>query len=384
MADTDVKLWSRRLAAGVLVLGVAGCGAENDESESAASPPATTTQAAPATQAPETSSIGSVAIDLSSPEEVATGIEVPWGLAFLPNGDALVAERDSARVLRIPAEGGAPEPVYEVPGVSAEGEGGLLGLAVSPEYDSDETVYAYYTASGDNRIVRFQLDGGKPEVIFDGIARNTFHNGGRIAFGPDGLLYVGTGDAGDTATSQDQQSVNGKILRLTPEGEPAPGNPENGSPVYSSGHRNVQGLAWDAEERLFAAEFGQNELDEVNLIEPGRNYGWPEVEGEGDTDGGRFTNPLVTWSTDEASPSGIAIAGDMLFVAALRGERLWTVPLTGGETGEPEARFEGDYGRLRTVEAAPDGSLWLTTSNTDGRGDVQDGDDRILRFPAAG
>ncbi len=295
-----------------------------------------------------------------------------------------MAERDSARVLRIPAEGGAPEPVYEVPGVSAEGEGGLLGLAVSPEYDSDETVYAYYTASGDNRIVRFQLDGGKPEVIFDGIARNTFHNGGRIAFGPDGLLYVGTGDAGDTATSQDQQSVNGKILRLTPEGEPAPGNPENGSPVYSSGHRNVQGLAWDAEERLFAAEFGQNELDEVNLIEPGRNYGWPEVEGEGDTDGGRFTNPLVTWSTDEASPSGIAIAGDMLFVAALRGERLWTVPLTGGETGEPEARFEGDYGRLRTVEAAPDGSLWLTTSNTDGRGDVQDGDDRILRFPAAG
>ena len=384
MADTDVKLWSRRLAAGVLVLGVAGCGAENDESEPVASSPATTTQASPATQAPGTSSIGSAEIDLSKPEEVATGVEVPWGLAFLPDGDALVAERDSARILRIPAGGGAPEPVYEVPGVSAEGEGGLLGLAVSPDYDSDETVYAYYTASGDNRIVRFQLDGGDPEVIFDGIARNTYHNGGRIAFGPDGLLYVGTGDAGDTATSQDQQSVNGKILRLTPEGEPASGNPENGSPVYSSGHRNVQGLAWDAEDRLFAAEFGQNELDEVNLIEPGRNYGWPEVEGEGDTDGGRFTNPLVTWSTDEASPSGIAIAGDTLFVAALRGERLWTVPLTDGETGEPRARFEGEYGRLRTVEVAPDGSLWLTTSNTDGRGDVRDDDDRILKFPAAG
>lgn len=374
MADSHLKLVSRRLAAGLLVVGVAGCGGDAPEA-SETEPAAVATSAPSPSSAPSSAASDSAAIDLANPEEIATGIEVPWGLAFLSNGDALVAERDSAQILRVPAAGGEPEQVYEVPGVSAEGEGGLLGLAVSAGY-----VYAYFTAADDNRIVRFQLDGGEPEVIFDGIAKNTFHNGGRIAFGPDGMLYVGTGDAGDTATSQDPDSVNGKILRLTPEGEPAPDNPESGSPVYSSGHRNVQGLAWDSEDRLFAGEFGQNELDEVNLIEPGNNYGWPEVEGEGDTDGGRYTNPLVTWPTSEASPSGIAIAGDTLYVAALRGERLWTVPLNNGETGEPTAEFEGEYGRLRTVQVAPDGALWLTTSNTDGRGNVQDGDDRILRF----
>ncbi|MER5333711.1 PQQ-dependent sugar dehydrogenase [Micromonospora sp. NPDC002717] len=144
----------------------------------------------------------------------------------------------------------------------------------------------------------------------------------------------------------------------------------------------VQGLAWDSAGRLFATEFGQNELDEVNRIEPGRNYGWPRVEGTGDTDGGRYTNPLVTWTVREASPSGMAIAADVAYVAALRGERLWTIPLDGGTAGEPSARLEDRYGRLRTAQVAPDGALWLTTSNTDGRGDVRDGDDRILRFPA--
>ncbi len=317
---------------------------------------------------------------------IATGIDVPWGLTFLPNGDALVAERNSAQILQVPAKGGEPKVVYKVPGVKPSGEGGeggLLGLAVSPDYATDKTVYAYYTAADDNRIARFQLDGGSPEVIFDGLAKNTFHNGGRIAFGPDGLLYVGTGDAGNTANAQNLKSNNGKILRLTPEGDPAPGNPENGSPVYSFGHRNVQGLAWDAQGRLFASEFGQNKLDEVNLIEPGHDYGWPNVEGKGDTDGRKYTNPLVTWSTDDASPSGIAIAGNTIYVAALKGQRLWTIPLNNGSTGKPKAYFEGKYGRLRTVAVAPDGSLWLTTSNTDGRGDVRSGDDRILRFTSA-
>ncbi|MCM4076168.1 PQQ-dependent sugar dehydrogenase (plasmid) [Actinoplanes sp. TRM88002] len=306
---------------------------------------------------------------------MATGIDVPWGLAFLSGGDALIAERDSGRILRVTGEG-EPQPVYEVPGVAASGEGGLLGIAARGEW-----VYAYFTAADDNRIVRFRLGNeSAPEVVFDGIAKAGFHNGGRIAFGPDGLLYVGTGDAGETGDSQDPASPNGKILRLTPEGEPAPGNPTAGSPVYSLGHRNVQGLAWDGDDRLFATEFGQNDLDEVNLIEPGRNYGWPEVEGEGGTDGGRFTNPLVTWPTSDASPSGLAIAGDTLYVAALRGERLWTVPIEGDGLGTPAALLTNEYGRLRTVAVAPDGSLWLTTSNTDGRGDVRDGDDRILRF----
>ncbi|WP_438872811.1 PQQ-dependent sugar dehydrogenase [Paractinoplanes hotanensis] len=349
------------LAATLFVL--AACGTAEPADQPARSPQ------------PGASGGGSGGGALGAAEEIATGIDVPWGLAFLSGGDALIAERDSGRILRVTGEG-EPQPVYEVPGVAASGEGGLLGIAARGEW-----VYAYFTAADDNRIVRFRLGNeSAPEVVFDGIAKAGFHNGGRIAFGPDGLLYVGTGDAGETGDSQDPASPNGKILRLTPEGEPAPGNPTAGSPVYSLGHRNVQGLAWDGDDRLFATEFGQNDLDEVNLIEPGRNYGWPEVEGEGGTDGGRFTNPLVTWPTSDASPSGLAIAGDTLYVAALRGERLWTVPIEGDGLGTPAALLTNEYGRLRTVAVAPDGSLWLTTSNTDGRGDVRDGDDRILRF----
>ncbi|GAA2995310.1 PQQ-dependent sugar dehydrogenase [Streptosporangium longisporum] len=348
-----------------------------------ASAPVTGTPAAERSPSASPAPGGTGTPDLGAGREVATGIRTPWGLAFLPGGDALVAERDSGRILRVPAGGGQPREVYRVPGVTPGGEGGLLGLAVSPGYDEDRYVYAYLTAASDNRIVRFRLDDATPETVFEGIAKAGIHNGGRIAFGPDGMLYAGTGDAGVRGASQDPDSPNGKILRLTPEGEPAPGNPRAGSAVYSLGHRNVQGLAWDARGRLFALEFGQNALDEVNLIEPGRNYGWPEVEGKGDTAGGRFTDPLVTWPTGEASPSGAAIAGDTLYVAALRGERLWTVPLRDGRAGEPRAELSGRYGRLRTVAVAPDGALWLTTSNTDGRGDVRDGDDRILRYPAS-
>nr|WP_245659915.1 PQQ-dependent sugar dehydrogenase [Nocardia gamkensis] len=317
--------------------------------------------------------------DLDAAEEVAKDIEVPWGLAFLPDGAALVAERDSGRIVRV-AAGRAPEQVYRLPDVAARGEGGLLGLAVAPDYAESRYIYAYFTSETDNRIVRFRLD-GPPEPIVTGIAEAGNHNGGRIAFGPDGMLYAGTGDAGESGRSQDPASLNGKILRSTPEGLPAPGNPYPGSPVYSLGHRNVQGLAWDRAGRLFAAEFGQNRFDEINLIEPGRNYGWPDVEGAGGADHG-FTDPLLTWTTAEASPSGIAITGDILYVAALRGQRLWTVPLEDGRVGGPRAELRDRYGRLRTVEAAPDGALWLTTSNTDGRGDPASGDDRVLRFPA--
>jgi glucose/arabinose dehydrogenase len=184
--------------------------------------------------------------------------------------------------------------------------------------------------------------------------------------------------------AQDPESLNGKILRLRPDGGIPDDNPFRGSPVISVGHRNVQGLAWDREGRLWQAEFGQDRFDEINLIEPGRNYGWPRIEGRGATRGGRFTNPLVTWETSEASPSGAAVAGDFLYVAALRGERLWRVPLRGGRTGTPQALLEGEYGRLRTVVTAPDGALWVTTSNGDGRGSPRDGDDRILRVEVQG
>jgi glucose/arabinose dehydrogenase len=316
--------------------------------------------------------------DLSAPETVATGLTTPWGLAFLPDGSALVALRDNGHILQVRRGAGAPREVYRVPGVSASGEGGLLGLAVARDFASTGLVYAYLTANSDNRIVRFKLgDHGTPQVIFDGIDKAGIHNGGRIAFGPDGMLYAGTGDAGNGSASQNPDDSNGKILRLTPEGKPAPGNPAPGSPVWSLGHRNVQGLAWDATGKMYGIEFGQNRFDEVNIIEPGRNYGWPVVEGKAGNK--KYAEPIVTWTTAEASPSGAAIAGRTLYVAALRGQRLWTVPLDGGE---PKAQLSGRYGRLRTVAVAPDGALWLTTSNTDGRGDPQAGDDRILRFPA--
>jgi glucose/arabinose dehydrogenase len=362
----------------IATAGAALLAACSGDDSGAAQPAAPSFSAAPpaSASAPPASPSPSGTPDLSAPETVATGLDVPWGMAFLPDGSALVALRDRAVIMQV-APGSEPREAYRVPGVDAGGEGGLLGLALAPDYARNPWVYAYITANDDNRIIRFKLGSNdRPEVIFDGIAKAGNHNGGRIAFGPDGMLYAGTGDAAQIELSQDPGSPNGKILRLTPDGDPAPGNPRAGSPVWTLGHRNVQGLAWAADGTMYASEFGQNRLDEVNRIEKGKNYGWPEVEGAGDDS--RYQNPVVTWATSEASPSGAAIAGDTLYVAGLRGQRLWTVPLDGGE---PKAELTERYGRLRTVAVAPDGALWLTSSNTD-RGAGRDGDDRILRFPA--
>ncbi len=321
-------------------------------------------------------------------EVVADHLEVPWGVAFLPDGDALVSERNSGRLLTVDPGGSVTE-VGTVPDVAAEGEGGLLGIAVSPDFADDGLVFAYLTTADDNRIISFRLDdlaAGKATVtpVVVGIERNTVHNGGGLAFGPDGLLYAGTGDAGDSDHAQDTDSINGKILRMTPTGQPVEDNPIPGSLVYSWGHRNVQGLAWDSQGRLWATEFGQDTWDEVNQILPGNNYGWPLIEGQGDTEGGRFTNPEVVWSPAEASPSGAAIVhgtdGDTLYVAGLRGERLWQIPIRSSGLGEPVALLTGAYGRLRAVAATPDGGVWVTTSNRDGRGDPADDDDLILRL----
>jgi glucose/arabinose dehydrogenase len=341
-----------------------------------------TTATASAASSPTGTPAGSAAPtgppDLAAPETVATGLRTPWGLAFLPDGGALVAQRGDGRILQVRPGQGKPREVYDVPGVAAAGEGGLLGLAVARDFAATGLVYAYLTAKADNRVVRFKLgDRTPPQVVFDGIDKAGIHNGGRIAFGPDGMLYVGTGDAGNGTAAQNRDDSNGKILRLTPDGRPAPGNPFDGSPVWSMGHRNVQGMAWDASGKMYGIEFGQNRYDEVNVIQPGRNYGWPAVEGKGGDK--RYVDPIVTWTTDEASPSGAAIAGRTLYVAALKGQRLWTVPLDGGE---PKAELSGRYGRLRTVAVAPAGALWLTTAKTHRRGDPKAGDDRILRFPA--
>jgi glucose/arabinose dehydrogenase len=311
---------------------------------------------------------------------IATGLEVPWGLAFLPDGSALVSERDTDRVKRVSTDG-TVSVVGTVDGVDGGGEGGLLGLALSPSYDSDHFLFAYYTHGDENVIARMTYDdaglSGQQEV-FDGIPSGSIHNGGRLAFGPDGYLYVGTGEAGRGGPAQDKDDLGGKILRITPGGDPAPGNPFEGSPVWTYGHRNVQGLAFDQSGQLWASEFGQNTWDELNRIEKGGNYGWPVVEGRAGQSG--YVDPVREWHTDVASPSGIAIAGNAVFMAGLRGERLWQIPIPGGTVGKPTALLTGKYGRLRTVAVAPDGSLWLTTSNRDGRGSLRQGDDRIIRL----
>jgi len=318
--------------------------------------------------------------DLAVTDTVVQGLQTPWGLDFLPDGDALVTERDTARVLRIGRDGTVAT-VGTVPGVDPTGEGGLLGLAVSPDFAHDRYVYLYLTAADDNRVVRTHLgpDGriGALQVLVDGIPKASFHDGGRLVFGPDGMLYASTGEGGVETRAQDRGSLGGKILRMTPTGDVPDDNPFDGSRVYSYGHRNVEGLAFDPQGRLWASEFGNDSLDELNLIRPGRNYGWPEAEGPSDDD--RFTDPVATWSTDDASPSGLAWLGHAAYLGALQGERVWQVPLDGTRAGDPRGFLDGDYGRLRTVVVAPDGALWVTTSNRDGRGDPAAEDDRILR-----
>lgn len=333
-----------------------------------------------ATTTPESTPADPTSFALSS-QTLVTGLEVPWGAAFLPDGDALVTERISARVLRVSPDGQV-DPVQTIDEVVPSGEGGLLGIALSPTFADDQLVYAYYTAANDNRIARFRL-GETPQPIVTGIPKAQIHNGGRIAFGPDGMLYAGTGDP-DRSNAQDPDSLAGKILRMTPDGDVPDDNPFPGSLVYTLGHRNVQGLGWDSAGRMWESELGQDTFDEVNLIEAGENYGWPEVEGPGDG-GGRFVPPLVTWSTDEASPSGLAVRDDALYVAALRGQALWRVPLDGnGGVGEPDAMFVNQFGRLRLAVNAPDGSLWLLTSNRDGRGSPVPDDDRIIKVTGLG
>jgi len=310
---------------------------------------------------------------------IASGLDTPWGIAFLPGGSALVTERDSGRVLDIGADGPIRE-VGRVDDVVAQGESGLLGVAVSPSFDADRFVFLYVTTGDDNRILRAVYDGAALSeftVILDGIPSARIHDGGRLEFGPDGMLYAATGEAGERDLAQDPASLGGKILRITPDGVPAPGNPDPSSPVYSLGHRNVQGLAFDEQGRLWASEFGQNDVDELNLVTPGANYGWPEVEGTGGAP--EFTDPVTTWPVSQASPSGLAYANEHLWMAGLRGERLWRIAIEDDGTVSPAEFFVGDHGRLRSVVVAPDGSLWLSTSNRDGRGEPAGDDDRILR-----
>lgn len=357
-----------------------GCGATPPEEEPRGGP-------VPSHSRPATDETGSGELDRPASsgevrvaETVVSGLQTPWDVDFLPDGSALVTLRDSGQVLRLDdgdttvldagGEGGA------VPGVHHESEDGLLGLAIGP----DEGIYVYLSTDSDNRVVRFDLEGDAlvdPEVILEGIPTHENHSGGRLAFGPDGYLYVTTGDARNLQLPQDTSSLAGKILRVTTSGEPAPGNPFDNE-VFSYGHRNVQGIGWTSDGTMYASEFGSSEFDELNLIEPGGNYGWPHIEGW--SDDSDYINPLVTWTTDEASPSGIAVTDEGIWMTALRGERLWYVPIrSDGELGEPRDH-QLRLGRLRAVTTTPGGDLWVVTSNTDGRGDPSDSDDRIVRL----
>ncbi len=372
------------LAAALLV----ACSDNTSQPDPAPGPAATSTPQSPtpATESSKPTGDNTPSVDNSPPrvvDTVATGLAVPWGVAFLPDGDAVVTERDTRRVLVIDK---TTYDVRQVGLISAAvplgdqgGEAGLLGVAVSPDFERDHLLYFYVSTANDNRIVTAPLEHGKlgsTRVILDGIPNGFIHDGGRLAFGPDGYLYASTGETGNPELAQDTSTLAGKILRMTPDGEPAPGNPFPDSQIWSYGHRNVQGLAFDDEDRLWASEFGQNTYDELNLIEPGRNYGWPMVEGRGDRSG--LVDPQVVWDTDEASPSGLAYLDGHLWLASLRGERLWRVDVHGDHASHPVDYFVGKYGRMRTVVVTPDGRLWVTTSNRDGRGDPRSGDDRIL------
>jgi len=378
--------WSKGAAVTALLLVLGGCGSEDSPEPSQAPRPPTSAADTPtadatssAAPAPTPTGPAPGTVRPAAAEDAATGLTSPWGLAFLPDGSAMVSERDTALIRRVAADGSVSD-LGEVPGVRPGGEGGLLGIAVAADVAQNPYVYAYFTASGDNRIVRMPFDGaglGTAEVIFDGIVRNSTHNGGRMVFGPDGKLYVGTGDAQDRPLSQDTTSPNGKILRLNPDGTVPADNPFPGSAAWSIGHRNVQGLVFDEAGRLWASEFGQNTWDELNLIQRGANYGWPTVEGRAGRAG--FVDPVAQWATSDASPSGVGYANGVVFMAGLRGQRLWAIPVPDGQVGTPEAYFTNEYGRLRTVSLAPDGTLWLVTSNTDGRGSPRAGDDRVLR-----
>lgn len=344
-------------------------------------------------ESPEEETAGS--IDFGRIETVAEALDIPWDIAFDDERTILVSERPGR--VRLVEDGGVRAgPVAEID-VRSESEAGLLGIALHADFPNQRFVYLYYTSASDNRVSRFDVgenfELSAEEVIVDGIPAAPNHDGGRIAFGPDGMLYIGTGDAGDEDSAADPESLAGKILRVAPDGSTPDDNPTSGSPVYSYGHRNVQGLGWDDDGRFFATEHGPTGEgglcchDEINLIEPGGFYGWPFRAGasSGPNTGDPPDDPIdpIAESGNETwAPAGLAVDtssdGAALIVATLAGSELLRFALEGDTAGEPTTVLD-DYGRLRAARFGPDDCLYVTTSNTDGRGSPSDTDDRILR-----
>ena len=333
---------------------------------------------------------------------VADGFDTIWELAWGPDNAIWVTER-GGRISRVNPATGATTPVTTLQ-VSEIGEGGLMGLTFHPDFAAEPWVYVAHTYSAGgtrNRVVRMRWDGsalGTPQVVLDNLPGSSIHNGARVAVGPDSKLYISTGDASNTGLPQDRNSLAGKILRLELDGRPASGNPF-GSAVWSFGHRNAQGMAFAPDGALYISEHGPSDNDEINRIESGRNYGWPNVHGrcDGDVGGGEqafcqannVVEPLAQW-TPTIAPAGLDYydgtlipgwRGSLLFVT-LKGTALYRMPLSsdGRAITSEEVLFDNQYGRLRAVLVAPDGSVYLGTSNRDGRGSPRSGDDRILRI----
>lgn len=383
-----------RTAAGLLLaLLLAGCEEER--------------QAAPATgTAPSAPSAGT-ASKAGFPykqEIVATGLAVPWEIDFAPDGRIFFTERGGA--LRVIDKGKLiEEPVFQFNGsLYKQGEAGLLGFTLDPQFERNGYIYAYYTYFKDdqpfNRVVRLKEQGGKAaldKVLLDHLPGNRIHDGGRVKFGPDGMLYITNGDADDRPSAQDVTALSGKIFRIAKDGSVPPDNPFPGSPVYSLGHRNPQGLAWHPEtKRLYSSEHGQTAHDEINLIEAGANYGWPLIEGDeteikpadaGKKGPGSLRAPVVHSRDVTWAPSGMTFVSrgpwkDHLLVANLRGTQVLHIVLSqdGRSAHSVEPLLAGELGRLRTVAEAPDGSLYVLTNNRDGRGQPQKDDDKIIRL----
>lgn len=330
--------------------------------------------------------------DLARQTEIARELDTPWAIAFLPDGGMLVTERKGTVRLIDKTGNLQNEPVSDLSQVLEIGEGGLMGIALHPNFSSNNLVYLYYTysSSGDNtlnKVVQMKFENNQlrnEQTILDQIPGAANHNGGRIKFGPDDNLYITTGDAQEPSLSQNRDSLAGKILRVTDEGKPAPDNPFN-SPVYSYGHRNPQGIAWDSSGQLWETEHGPSGgglgvgNDELNRIEAGKNYGWPEIQGDQTKQGMeipvRHSGRNSTWA-----PGGAAVIGNSIFFGGLRGQALYEAAIENGQIKELKEHFKGELGRVREVIAGPDGMLYITTSNRDGRGIPKDGDDKVIKI----
>jgi glucose/arabinose dehydrogenase len=320
--------------------------------------------------------------------QVTTERDLPWGLVQLPDGTVLYGQRDLFSIQAMAPDGTNKHSIGKVPDAAGtDGEGGVLGLAVSPAFATDHWLYVYHTTATDNRIVRFKYDGTlrteTREILVTGIPRNKYHNGGRLRFGPDGKLYAAAGDGQDPDQAQDLTSLGGKVLRLNPDGSVPDDNPFPGSFVWSYGHRNPQGLAFDSQGRLWEQEFGNNVMDETNLVVKGGNYGWPACEGTiGDACGTPgFVAPVQTYPVASASCSGMAIVRDVVYIACLRGARLYRAVIDGDRLTDIQQYYVGTYGRLRTVEPTIDGNLWLTTSTRGDKDSVpQNSNERIFKL----